>query len=51
LGRIDVYNGAVAPGTLGMGGFGTFTDPLLPVGKNPVPFDVQRFGLVFKRLL
>jgi uncharacterized protein (TIGR03118 family) len=44
LGRIDVYNGTFAPVTLGAGGFGTFTDPELPAGKNLVPFNVQNIG-------
>jgi uncharacterized protein (TIGR03118 family) len=44
LGRIDVYNGSFARVTLGSGGFGTFSDPLLPSGLNLVPFNVQNIG-------
>jgi uncharacterized protein (TIGR03118 family) len=44
LKRIDVFDGAFAPVTLGANGFGTFTDPLLPSALNLVPFNVQNIG-------
>jgi uncharacterized protein (TIGR03118 family) len=42
--RIDVFDGSFNPVTLGKGGFGTFTDPLLPTNQNLVPFNVQNIG-------
>jgi uncharacterized protein (TIGR03118 family) len=43
-GSIDVFDGTWAPVTLGMNGFGTFSDPLLPTGLNLVPFNVMNLG-------
>ena len=39
-GTIDVYNTNFAKVTLGTGGFGTFTDPTIPLGFAPFGFSV-----------
>ncbi|MHB1423689.1 MAG: TIGR03118 family protein [Gemmataceae bacterium] len=43
-GTIDVFNSSFAPVTLGTGGFGTFTDPLLPSDLKLAPFNVQNIN-------
>jgi uncharacterized protein (TIGR03118 family) len=46
--RIDVFDSSFKPVTLGTGGFGTFTDPLLPGDLKLVPFNVQNInGLIY----
>jgi uncharacterized protein (TIGR03118 family) len=44
LGRIDVFDSNWNPVTLGSGGFGTFTDTLLPPGLSLVPFNIQNIN-------
>jgi uncharacterized protein (TIGR03118 family) len=43
-GTIDVFDSKFNPVTLGTGGFGTFTDPLLPSDLKLVPFNVQNIN-------
>jgi uncharacterized protein (TIGR03118 family) len=43
-GTIDVYDTTFSPVTLGTGGFGTFTDPLLPSDVKLAPFNVQNIN-------
>src|SRR5262245_60578408 len=43
-GTIDVFESSFKPVTLGSGGFGTFSDPLLPRDLRLVPFNVQNIN-------
>jgi uncharacterized protein (TIGR03118 family) len=43
-GTIDVFDSKFNPVTLGTGGFGKFTDPLLPGDLKLVPFNVQNIN-------
>ncbi len=43
-GGIDVFDSSFKPVTLGTGGLGTFTDPLLPSDLKLVPFNVQNIN-------